>query len=279
MKILGKNRLSCLAAATLLVVAGSLSAQRSDTRAGYASLFGPTGPANMKPAMLVAGLPPVIGQLSTIGVHAQGYDFAAVVLSLNATSGQPLQIGGQQLSLYVDPISLAAIFPMPLRKGLGQVQLPIPRIPSLIGFDLAWQAVVFTKDFRKVAATNLLAANVGVSAFAGSMVFTWKFKHSAKKADDFRDVSNLPALMFCNFGPAVNVTFKGTCSRKIKAGSPIEIRTGPGRTGALIGVITRKTFNVRVTVPAGTVTAPTYVYFYNTDRRNTVSIEWSMEIG
>lgn len=254
-----------------LVASGIAAAQTSqDSAAVYEPMFAPTGTFSPSaPPQLLGGLPPVIGQPTSVQLLAPGFDLGITVLSGDASSGLPMLVGGSQLSLYVDPLALVGTMVMPLGGGAGTAGFVVPPDPSLSGLDLALQAVVLNGS-GAVAATNLLAANVGLQPFAGNAAFAFGFGPISIDRNSYYSVGGQRQAIANNATAAArNYTITG---RRSQGGGTLEIRNQAGAVIATFGP-NDTVISITITVPAGGK-----LYFYNSSGSSNVNgVTWTIE--
>jgi hypothetical protein len=237
--------LACVTFAILTHLAGSVSAQTGDRRAGYLELFGASGAGNARLSGLQA---PVIGGAMRLQVQAPGSAFAATFLTVQSNpAGTCVDYLGSPLCLYADLASFLVAIPMPLANGQGQLQLPLPPDPRLIGLDLAWQSVAFSPSLHQVSASNLLLANIG-DRTDGAMVFASFTPHNIKiKPGECYDVPYAT-------GVAGAVTITG---ERNPPGQDVEVKVYDDRNREVSSITVKgdgkgnKAWGTTVSVPAG----------------------------
>ncbi|MEE2886013.1 MAG: hypothetical protein VX951_01165, partial [Planctomycetota bacterium] len=239
-----------LTACACVISARHGTSQGTDQRAGYLQMFGASGPRTMRPAELSGGAAPVLGQASSLGVVAPGYDLAALYIATKASSGFVLPLSSP-LVIYLDPASIVSSIPMALRGGSSQLRFTLPRAPSLLGLDVPMQAVVYsTASSGLVGTTGLLTANLGSSAVAGTMVVDFPFEGTAGLGNP-----NGPGGWLRGWGGGHQLgepfTFKNPFDNNVRVcisgkvsgirgacARPLVIHSGgPGRTGVTLGQI------------------------------------------
>ena len=256
------------AVATLTLLAVHASAQSNpDHLAGFAPMFPPTaGSPSAAPVQLHGGSPPLLGQLSSLDIYAPGYDYAVLLLSGQANTGLTLPAGPGTIELYVDPLGLGGVFPLPLFGGQNQFPLPIPPVPALVGLDLAFQAVVASGN-GNVGASNLLLANLGDDPIAGGMQFAITFKKTIP-ANDYLRAGTDKMSIYCNQGGReMQVTITGT---KTAGVGPLEIRDASGH---VLATVPAAADIISVTVR---VNPNECIYLFNADRNNGMTVEWEV---
>lgn len=266
---------AALLAATTLFASICPGQTSGDFRADFASMFLPSGPQGGATVLhLDGGLPPVIGQFTSMTVWGPDFVFGGVIGSFRSGLEQWLPFPSGGLEIYVDPLLQLGTIPVPLGTGPGTAALPLPPDPTLAGLDLAWQAFAIDGQSR-IAVSNLLAMNVGLSATGGAAVFaapagerTYSipprnyYPNNARKQPILRNPNPAGGQ---NINCVIHVEKNGNCG-------PLEIRD---QTGAVLHTMDRAATSgdYWVSIPPGGA-----VYFYNAHGSENVNgLKWRLQ--
>lgn len=252
-------------------LAGRSPAQSPPVRAGYASMFNPTGPLL---TTLDAGAPPVLGTYTSLTIQAPPQAVLGV-LALSATAQVGLLLPLlHPIEYYLDLTGPLMTFHR-LLPSQQTVMLPLPYDPSLVGVNVAFQAFAASTP-TDLSASNLQFASLGLSPYSGTMQLQANpfgpvpiaGLHYMKTAD-----GNDDKKVFTNFTAApVSVTLTITV-QPVGAG-PLEIRDGNGGGASVIGWVPagQSPMTVKVTVPAAAT-----MYFYNGGGAAMTGVTWTID--
>lgn len=244
-----------------------------DYGAGSATMFRSTGP---HPSMIGVRSQAVLGKLFSVDIDADSrYVASALFVSNSATRGRPVLVGNHELLAYAGPAFWVPV--VLLTGGKGNVSLQIPQMETLVGDDIAIQALSLTGGFE-IGASNLLVANVGATALGPAIFgFLTTARHDPMDLDDwFKDnaTSNpQPLEAFCNRTRSDSIVVVNLkTKRNFQTNESIEVWVGPAPTSATrVATITQPESTLSVRVPPGEC-----LYFQHVGGNATLEMDYDL---